>query len=219
MKRYVFLFIITSILFFSLAFKSAMNNNFPLFGRLIVVDAGHGGADPGSIYGNLYEKDYNLLMARNLKEVLENKGATVLMTRDGDYDLSAPNTSHRKKSDFDNRIKLINNSNADVYISLHMNYLEDNKYFGAQSFYTNKVKQNPKIAQTCQDAFNYFFDYDKPTKSISNDKYMYKELRVPGVLIEYGFMSNSSDRIKLRKESYRYELANVISNCIIAYFT
>ena len=120
-------------------------------GKYIIIDPGHGGKDSGTSVGNILEKNINLSIAIKLKEKLNKHDVDVLLTRDGDYDLSSPNVNRRKKSDFDNRIRLINNSNADMYLSIHINYLDDNRYYGAQTFYT---EGNEGIAKTIQEEFN-----------------------------------------------------------------
>ena len=109
----------------------------PLIGKVIVLDSGHGGLDPGTMYKNIYEKDINLAIVLELEKELSRLGASVILTRSGDYDLSKPNAYMRKKSDFDNRIKIINESKANYYFSIHLNYLEDSSYFGPQVFYNN----------------------------------------------------------------------------------
>ncbi len=217
-KRYV-LFFLFLICLISVAAKKTVINNFPLFGKFIILDPGHGGLDPGSVYKNEYEKDYNLNFSLSLKKNLEKYGATVIMTREGDYDLSSPNTAYRKRSDFDNRIKLIESSKADLYLSLHMNSLNNSTYFGSQSFYSNVNKNNKLLAEILQNNFNKFFNYDKDYKLIDNSKYMYKNINTVGVLIEYGFITNYKDRKNLKNETYRLELSEVISQSIIEYFT
>lgn len=217
-KRYLALAIIP-ILLVSLSFKFEPVNNFPLFGKLIILDPGHGCEDPGSIYKDEYEKDYNLAFARSLEKVLTLKGASVLLTRTGDYDLSSPSAKRRKRSDFNNRIKLINEDKPDLYLSLHMNYLNDSRYYGSQVFYSDVLPQNRHIAEVLQNHLNAFFDYDKDFKEIDRDLYMFSKIEVPGVLVEYCFMSSSKDRTNLKKESYRNSLATVIAEGIIEYFT
>ena len=86
--------------------------NFPLSGRIFVIDAGHGGVDPGTVVGSIYEKDINLDISLALRDELTKLGAIVYMTREGDYDLGTPKATYRKKSDFDHRISYINKSKA-----------------------------------------------------------------------------------------------------------
>lgn len=217
-KRYLIVALIP-ILLLSLSFKFEPVNSFPLFGKFIILDPGHGSEDPGSVYKDEYEKDYNLAFARSLEKVLVEKGASVLLTRDGDYDLSSPDAKRRKRSDFNNRIKLINEDKPDLYLSLHMNYLNDSRYYGSQVFYSDILPQNRYLADALQNRINVFFDFDKDYKEISRDLYMFSKIEVPGVLVEYGFMSNSKDRTNLKKDSYRTSLATVIAEGIIEYFT
>ena len=102
--------------------------NSKLIGKKIIIDVGHGGKDSGTVYENIKEKDLNLSIGLKLRDSLIKNGVYVEMVREGDYDLAVPNAIKRKRSDFDNRIKMINESNADMYISLHINYLDNAKY-------------------------------------------------------------------------------------------
>ena len=207
MKKTTLLICLFGVILFSLAFKKYTVNSFPLFGKLIILDPGHGGLDPGSIFKDEYEKEYNLTFAITLKNELESLGASVILTREGDYDLSSPNARYRKKSDFNNRIKLINDSKADLYLSLHMNFLNDNTYYGSQVFYTKEKNTNKELAKVMQENFNNYFNFKKSAKMIDTSKYMYKRLEISGVLIEYGFISSYKDRTSLKKETYRKELS------------
>lgn len=219
MKKRIYLFILSFVLLISLAATFEVDNTFPLFGKLIILDPGHGSKDPGSISGTDYEKDYNLDFAMVLKNKLETLGATVMMTRTGDYDLSIPDSPSRKRSDFNNRIKLINESSPDLYLSLHMNSIASSNYFGAQAFYSDVNAQNEVIAANLQDKLNRFLNLDKEYKKIGEDKYMFPRLTPPGVLIEYGFLSSSKDKENLKNETYKSDLAAVIADSIIDYFT
>ena len=143
-------------------------------------------------------------------------GATVILTRDGNYDLSTPNARWRKKSDFDNRINLINNSKANLYISIHLNYLTDTKYYGPQVFYNNE--ENKKIASSIQEILNKELKNDREIKKIPNRTYMYSKLTIPGVLIECGFLSNYSEREKLITKEYQETLAKTIALAIVNYY-
>ena len=218
MKR-ILLIVFIPLVLFALAFKFEPANTVPLFGKFIILDPGHGDDDPGSVYKDEYEKDYNLSFAKSLKNVLESYGATVILTREGDYDLSSDNAPSRKRSDFNNRIKLINEDKPDIYLSLHMNYLNDAKYYGSQVFYSLINTKNEHLASVIQSSLNTYFSFDKVPQKIGKDKYMYGRLEVPGVLIEYGFMSSAKDRANLKKEEYRYELSTVIADSLVSYFT
>lgn len=187
----------------------------PLTGKTIILDIGHGGDDPGTSYQNILEKDLNLAIGLELEKELSRNGASVILTREDDYDLSSPNAHRRKKSDFDNRIDLINKSKADVYLSIHINYLEDTSYYGGQIFYYGE--ENKKLAEFLQSEFNTI-SYPRSIKPMPNI-YMYRRLKIPGVLVECGFISNKKEREKLITPAYQKEIAKVLTQGLVNYFT
>ncbi len=204
-----------SILFLGLGiilYSQSVLASLPLSGKIIVVDSGHGGLDPGTMYKEIYEKDINLAIAQFLEVELQKLGAEVLLTRDGDYDLARPNAYRRKKSDFDNRIQIINNSHADYYVSIHLNYLKDASYYGPQVFYNLELEENKKIAEVLQEDLNKELKTKREIKKIPSSTYMYSRLKTKGVLIECGFLSNAYERNLLVKEEYQKKLARVIAN-------
>lgn len=206
------LFLIIIISIFNV---NASDLTFPLLGKTIYLDAGHGGVDNGATVNNVKEKDLNLQIVYKLKETLTSAGATVLLTRKDDNDISNPNALYRKKSDFDNRIKLINNSNADLYISIHQNIYQNKKYSGPQVFY---VKDNQKLAEIIQTTLNKYLNTKRKVKTINNT-YMYKLLKKKGILIECGFISNDNERYKLKTEEYQLKLSKIITEGIITYYS
>ena len=209
MKKIIFIFLLCLFVFIS-----SVKASLPLSGKQIAIDIGHGGKDNGTSYGNIFEKDINLSVGMKLQEELSRNGASVLLTRDEDYDLSSPNVDRRKKSDFDNRIKLINESSVDMYISIHTNYLDDSSYFGAQVFYYREG--NRKLAENIQAQLNTI-SHPREIKPMPN-VYMYQRLNKPGVLVEVGFLSNSYERNKLITSEYQIQLAKSIVNGIIEYY-
>ena len=205
------LFVIVFLLMYGIPVRASL----PLQGKVIVVDAGHGGKDPGTTYKDIYEKDINLSISLYLEEYLSEYGATVILTRDSDNDLSYGETNHRKKTDFDNRIKIINNKYTDMYLSIHLNYLTNKKYYGAQVFYNN---DNEKLAKSIQEYLNNNLETDREIKEIPSSTYMYKKLEKRGVLIECGFLSNEVERSKLVTEEYQREVAKAIADAIVNYY-
>ena len=212
LKIFLFILLLITILLINNNVKALL----PLSGKLIVIDIGHGGLDPGTINGTTYEKDINLAIGKLLELELVKNGASVLLTRDGDYDLSSPNATYRKKSDFDNRIKLINNSQANMYLSLHLNYLPQTTYHGAQVFYNNETNQ--KIAEIFQKTLNKSLNENRQIKKIPNHTYMYDKLTIPGILIECGFLSNPEELAKLKTPSYQQKIAETLKDALIAYY-
>ncbi len=213
-KIYLGLILIILILLTStVSFGEEFNNK--LVGKVIVLDAGHGGKDRGTSSEDIYESDINLSVVLKLRDELVKQGVEVILTRDGDYDLSSPNVDRRKKSDFDNRIKLINESKADLYISIHMNYLTDSQYYGTQVFYTDG---NEKLAKVLQKSFVEDLKSPREEKKLIDSIYMYKQLQVPGVLIECGFLSNSNERSLLNTSEYQDKIVKTIITGLIKYY-
>ena len=213
-KKYNLIFLILFLSIFSVINIKAQK--LPLLGKIIYLDPGHGGTDPGSIYKNIYEKNINLEICLKLQKKLEKKGAIVYLTRYGDYDLSSPNTLMRKKSDLNNRVRLINESNADMYISIHLNSTNSNAWHGAQVFYDDIKKDNKKIALIMQEEFKQNLNTDREINEISN-MLLNRKVIVPGVLIEVGFLSNNNERFQLQKDSYQNKISNIIVNGVIKY--
>ena len=133
-----------------------------------IKDLAHGGLDSGTIYKNIYEKDINLSICKKLQKVLEEEGAIVYLTRDGDYDLSANKTNSRKRSDLINRAKIINESKADIYISIHLNSLPSATWSGAQVFYDDINENNKKIADMMQKQLKEDLNTNREAKEINN---------------------------------------------------
>lgn len=209
MKRIIFIFLLCFILFIC-----SVKSSLPLSGKFIIIDVGHGSKDNGTSYQTILEKDLNLAISKKLETELIKNGASVMLVRENDYDLSSPNSKQRKRSDFNNRISLINNSNADLYLSIHTNYLNNNKYSGAQVFYYQE--KNKKLANTIQSYLNTI-SYPRNIKNMPN-VYMYENLKIKGVLIECGFLSNKLDRDNLTDESYQEKLAKTITNSLVEYY-
>lgn len=207
----IILFLICVLLFGQV---NAYVAEYPLIGKIVYLDAGHGGVDPGAFYENVYEKDINLEITLKLRDNLEKLGATVYLTRNDDYDLSDPNANLRKRSDLGNRAKMINDSNANLYLSIHLNSMANTRWSGAQVFYDDINEKNIDIANKFQKYFNKYLNSDRKVSEINN-LYMYKNINIPGVLLELGFISNSNDRKNLLKDKYKNHIVEVISNCLI----
>lgn len=195
---------------------NAIVKDYSLIGKVFYIDPGRGGPDSGAISTTFLEKDMNLLLSQKLAQLLVSKGAIVYLTRDGDYDLST-STINRKRNDLYARVKLINNSNCDMYISMHLNASPSNKWNGIQLFYSSVLKENKKIAEIITDTMKQNMKNIRDYKK-ENGYYMYSKLKVPGVLIEAGFISNSNDNYKIRQDEYQDILINNIVLGIENYF-
>ena len=214
-KLYVFFSFLVLICLVS--YGQAKTVKDPLYQKTIFLDAGHGGPDSGALYRNIYEKDINLSIVKKLEKKLKEKGAQVFLTRDGDYDLSVPYTVNRKRSDLSRRSNMINRSNCDLYISIHLNADTSTTYHGAQVFYDSKIKQNKKIAETIQADLKQYLYTTRDAKQ-KNDMYLFHRLDKPGVLVEIGYITNPNDRYLLLQKEYQEKVANILTNSIIRYF-
>lgn len=207
MRKYICFLLLITICLLTIPVKATL----PLLGKVIVIDPGHGGKDPGTVFGEIYEKNINLKISLELEKELSKLGATVLLTREGDYDLSNANAIWRKKSDFDNRIKIINENSADFYLSIHLNYLNDSYYSGIQVFGTN---DNLELAKQVQNNLNKKLNSNREAKKIPTDTYMYNKLNPNGLLIECGFLSNRKERNLLITEEYQKKVAKEIATSV-----
>ena len=212
MKNKYFLFLLVLVLC-SFSFMKADGREKPLLGKVIYLDPGHGGRDPGTNYQNIKESDINLSICLILREKLELAGATVYLTREGDYDLSSISTNTKKRSDLNNRKNAINSSNADMYISIHLNSTTSSQWRGAQVFYDDVNEENIKIAQELTKSLETEREYHE-----INNMYLNRLVTKPGVLIEVGFLSNYHDRELLLKQEYHEEVADKIVKGIVNYY-
>lgn len=213
-KCLIIVFVLITI--FSISKIYAANNNYTLLGKTIYLDPGHGGIDSGTTYNKIYEKDLNLVLCQKLEKTLTSRGATVYLTRNSDKDLALTN-KNRKRSDLINRAYLINKTNPDMYISIHLNYISNSKWKGLQIFYNSK---NPLNEIMANELTNYIKEKTsnvrEPKKN--NTYYMYKNITPPGVLIEVGFLSNPDDRYRLTHEKYQDIIVDNITYGIEQYF-
>ena len=201
---------------FCLSKVNAIVKDYTLLGKCIYLDAGHGGRDSGAISSTFLEKDMNLLLTKKLEKVLVSKGAIVYMTRDGDYDLSK-STINKKRDDLYRRVKMINQSKCNLYISMHLNASPSTKWNGIQIFYSNILKENKQVADTITNTMKENMKNIRDVKK-ENGYYMYSKIKIPGVLVEAGFVSNPNDNYKIRQSNYQDILVNNIALGIEKYF-
>lgn len=180
---------------------------------IVVVDPGHGGIDGGANKDGILEKEINLAIGIKLKKQLQEKGYTVIMTRDEDVSLDNSSKS-RHQRDLNARAAIINNSNAQLFISIHVNCnIKKPSTSGAIVFYSNKFDQNKSLAYFIQRALNNISLKNK--KRTIHDpaeaKYMIlRNTNIPGVLVETAFISNEEEKKQLLNESFREETAKAI---------
>lgn len=217
MRYQLYVFLVFVIFISSFSFVYASNQTVPLIGKVIYIDIGHGGSDPGAMYKDISEKDINLQIGQILEQKLLSLGAIVYLTRYGDYDLSVTHTINNKRSDLSRRGNLINRSDCDLFLSIHLNAEETGVWRGAQVFYNSKLEQNKIIAELFQKYFKKSLNSNRKAK-IDNELYLLKRVDRPGVLLELGFLSNANDRYLLKQKSYQNKIADTIVSATLAYF-
>jgi N-acetylmuramoyl-L-alanine amidase len=195
--------------------------NLPLAGKVIIIDPGHGGIDGGAAFKGVIEKNVTLPISEKLRDYLQEQGALVLMTREEDVDLAdekAGTVRERKRADLINRTKFINESEADMFISVHANAFPQSKYKGAQTFYSPAFKENKRAAKLIQaELIRNLKNTTRSAKPLEN-VYLVKHAKKPGVLIEVGFLSNDQERMDLQNDVYQDDIALSIYTGVIRYF-
>lgn len=179
----------------------------------IVIDSGHGGTDPGKIGINgTLEKDVNLKIAYKLKELLEEQGIIVVMTRETGEGLADSKTDDMKK-----RVEIINKEKPILCVSIHQNSYSDEMIKGAQVFYYTHSEKGEQAAELLQQEL-LKVDADNTRQKKANDTYyILKKSEVPTVIIECGFLSNRKEAELLSSDDYQEKLADAIASGIEKY--
>ena len=210
------------IMIFGLNDDPAVTTNAEVSGKVIVIDAGHGGVDGGASASGILEKDINLAVALKLRDVINSDGNTAVLTRDSDEVKLLNNTSGKyvKKDDLLYRLSLIEDSGADLFISIHMNKFENPKYSGAQVFYSQNSEDSKKLGELIQASLinNLDNNNNRVAKKKETGIYILKNAKVPAALVECGFLSNPEELKNLTDEEYQKKLAEAIYTGICEYF-
>lgn len=177
--------------------------------KVVVIDAGHGGRDPGKIgVNNVLEKDINLAIAMKLKTFLELNDLEVIMTRTEDMGHYSESDSNKKMADLRKRVSMIEESNPIVAVSIHQNSFEQKKYKGAQVFYHSKSTDGKALAEVVQAQIKETVKDDNNRKAKANsDYYLLKKSSCPLIIVECGFLSNDQEAKLLADEAYQEKMA------------
>lgn len=183
--------------------------------NLVVLDPGHGGRDPGKVGAQgEQEKDINLAISLKVKERLEKDGMEVVMTREKDVMLADEDASNKKLEDLNNRIRIINERQPAVAVSIHQNSYSDASVKGAQIFYFTHSDKGKQAAEALQKEL-LEFDQENTRKIKANDTYyLLKKTEVPTVIVECGFLSCPEEAALLTDEAYQKKLAEAIAKGI-----
>lgn len=185
----------------------------------VVIDAGHGGADPGKVSsGGALEKDINLEIALKLQQFLEQEDVEVVLTRDSDAGLYDENASNKKVQDMKRRVELIESTKPVVTVSIHQNSYHEEYVHGAQTFYYTNSEQSKELAEKIQQVLLNTVDRDNTRVAKANDSYyLLKKTSFPIVIVECGFLSNREEAQKLESDYYQEKLAWAIHMGILQY--
>ncbi len=186
----------------------------------IILDAGHGGIDPGKVgVNNALEKDINLSIVLKLKELLEKEGFSVYLTRESDQLLAAPNSTSQKKDDMIARIQMVEDLNPFFTVSIHQNSFPDPSVNGPQVFYYKDSVESATMAQIIQDILNTQLEpAKKRTPQANTNYYLLTRTPTPTVIVECGFLSNPTEADLLIQEEYQNRVAYSIFSGILAYY-
>lgn len=187
--------------------------------RCVVIDAGHGGKDPGKVgINNALEKDINLQIALLVKQYLEANGVRVVMTRETDEGLYDEDASNKKVQDMKRRIELIESVEPLLTVSIHQNSYPEEYVHGAQVFYYNGSRSGQQLAEYIQNQMLEKADPNNTRQVKPNDSYyLLKKTGVPIVIVECGFLSNGDEAEKLCTEAYQERVAWAIHLGILQY--
>jgi N-acetylmuramoyl-L-alanine amidase len=193
--------------------------------KTVIIDAGHGGEDPGvvSSYSGIKEKDLNLEIATKTKELLEKDGFKVIMTRTEDkleYQPGTTSVTQKRKQDLQRRKKIMDESGADIVVSIHMNGFKETQYYGAQTFYPPNSAESQKLAAAIQKTLKEIVDPENGRQPQLKKEpiIILRDLKTPTTIVECGFLSNTAEEKKLQTQEYKDKLALAIKEGIKNYF-
>jgi N-acetylmuramoyl-L-alanine amidase len=186
---------------------------------VVVIDAGHGGNDPGKVgVNNALEKDINLSIAIILKKMLEAEDIQVVMTRETDMGLYDENSNNKKVQDMKNRCSLISKTEPVLTVSIHQNSYHEEYVNGAQVFYYKHSANAKKLAEIIQKQIQTHVQPDNKRVSKNNASYyLLKKTDYTTVIVECGFLSNYKEAENLIDEDYQQKLAWAIHLGILQY--
>lgn len=207
------------VCFYFLSREASVASNEMNSKKVIVVDAGHGGEDPGMIgVGGLEEKGINLEIAGKLSKTLTERGFTVVMTREEDKGLYDEDAYNKKVQDLQKRISIIQEAKPLLTVSIHQNSYQDSGVKGPQVFYYRDSVEGERFAGLLQKEMNTELSVERPREAKGNTSY-YLLKRSPGVLaiVECGFLTNPDEAELLQQERYQQKIVEAISRGIIKY--
>ncbi|MBC8015027.1 MAG: N-acetylmuramoyl-L-alanine amidase [Sporomusaceae bacterium] len=189
-----------------------------LAGRSIIIDPGHGGIDSGASANQVVEKEITLAISAKLADVLRQYGTIVTVTRDSDIDYYTRGKGG-KRNDLLKRIDIIENSGAELFISIHCNAFRAGNLSGAQVFYSPKFEQNKILAERLQQALQEFPQGNKRQAKEDLRILLLNGIHMPGVMIETGYLTNQQEAALLADQNYQQNLAEHIAKGLAYHFS
>lgn len=203
--------------------NTILTSSLPISNHTIILDAGHGSPDGGAeSQSGVLESDLNLEIVLKLQELLEQSGSVVILTRsdeNGIYDENKKTIREKKVSDMKNRVEISKTSEAEIFVSIHLNKIAEDKYSGYQTFYQKNSEDSKMLAEFIQENLNYSIQ-KKNKREIQplSGKYIMDNVKIPTVTVECGFLSNPEETKALQTEEYQERLAWGIYMGIMDYF-
>ena len=203
--------------------QTVLVNASSISGYTIILDAGHGQPDGGAQSElGVSEEEINLKIVLKLQKLLEQSGFVVILTRsdeNGIYDSDKNSIKNKKISDLKNRVELANAEEADIFVSIHLNKIPQEKYYGWQTFYQKDSKKSKELAFDIQNNLNFSIQKENKREILPlTGKYIMDNVKIPTVTVECGFLSNEEEAEKLQKDDYQDNLAGGIYTGIMDYF-
>lgn len=227
LKKYKHIFLLLVFCFVLLFAKSKAGERLAMVfsdkeegtGPVVVIDAGHGGADPGKVGENgALEKDINLSIAGKLRDRLEQNGFRVVMTRENDDGLYSENARNKKREDMEARVRMISDAAPDFVVSIHQNSFPDASCKGAQLFYYKDSEDSKKLAEVLQKKFQEVLQDGNTRQAKANsDYYLLRKTTCPVVIAECGFLSNAAEEALLMSDAYQEKVAEALCLGILQY--
>jgi N-acetylmuramoyl-L-alanine amidase len=188
-----------------------------LAGHRIAIDPGHGGIDGGANANKVEEKDITLSISTKLASLLEQYGATIVLTREADVDYYTRGKGG-KRNDLLERAKRINSSEAELFLSIHCNAYRGANLSGAQVFYNPKLEVNKTLAVRLQQVLKDFPQGNKRQAKEDLHILVLNEINIPGVLIETGYLTNKEEASLLADDSYQQKMVENIAKALAYHF-
>jgi len=210
--------ILTGYLLWNYKHEDEKSWSWTIGNRVILIDAGHGGVDPGAVGKISLEKDITLNIAKHLQVLIQQAGGEPVMVRESDVDLgTSEGLARRKREDLAQRIQLAKDRGARVYLSIHVNSSPNHSLTGPQVFYHEGSPEGKMLAMAIQKELNQLSGSKRVAKA-DQDLYILKNAEMVAVTVEVGFLSNPEEERRLNDSDYQHQLSVAIYQGLSEYY-